>query len=192
MRELFEAYIDNKLRNIHGEYIDLVSGDIHRAVGGYPSNNHRMPVCCEVMYAKMQGNDRVISAPPKGKGATLKIRYYKSQGGLAMSIVDQKNDQENSLKNEFHNDMVAYHEIRKQKGYTATDVEKMLHDLGGYATARKLIQKEYTKGFVNLAEKRLLDYSIEALVLQPKFSSIFTETELKMCKERLEKYRSLY
>lgn len=77
MRELFEQFIDNKLTRITGEHIDLISGNIHRAVGGYPGSNHRMPVCCEVMYDRIKGDDEVIVAPPKGKGATLKIRYYK-------------------------------------------------------------------------------------------------------------------
>lgn len=57
-------------------YIDLVSGDIHRKVGGYPSNNHRMPSCCKAMYSLMKPGDEVLYAPQKGKGATLKIRYY--------------------------------------------------------------------------------------------------------------------
>lgn len=76
-REDFEQYIDVKLANMKGEFIDLVSGDVHRKIGGYPSANHRMPVCCSVMYGRMRGDDRVISAPEKGKGATLQIRYFK-------------------------------------------------------------------------------------------------------------------
>ena len=27
------------------------AGDLHRAVGGHPGTNHRMPMCCNVMYA---------------------------------------------------------------------------------------------------------------------------------------------
>lgn len=56
--------------------VDIVSGDVHRSVGGYPGTNHRMPVCCDVMYSMMKGADEILYAPPKGKGATLKIRYY--------------------------------------------------------------------------------------------------------------------
>jgi hypothetical protein len=56
-------------------FVDLTSGDIHRTVGGYPGPNHRMPICCEVMYAERRAADEIISAPPKGKGATLTIRY---------------------------------------------------------------------------------------------------------------------
>lgn len=58
------------------KYIDVMSKELHTRVGGYPGTNHRMPVCCSVMYQMMSGNDEVLSSPPKGKGATLFIRYY--------------------------------------------------------------------------------------------------------------------
>lgn len=76
-KEAFEEYIDSQISQMKGSYIDLVSGDVHRKVGGYPSNNHRMPMCCDVMYSRMRADDMVISSPPKGKGATLRIRYFK-------------------------------------------------------------------------------------------------------------------
>ncbi len=56
-------------------HVDINSGDLHGAVGDYPGKNHRMPVCCEVMYNEMKTSDEVIAAPPKGKGASLTIRY---------------------------------------------------------------------------------------------------------------------
>jgi len=57
-------------------YIEIVSGDVHRNVGGYTSSNHRMPICCDVMDSMKNEGDEIIYAPVKGKGATLKIRYY--------------------------------------------------------------------------------------------------------------------
>lgn len=57
-------------------YIDIVSGDVHRKLGGYPSTNHAMPTCCDAMYELMKPGDEIIEAPPKGKGATVKVRYY--------------------------------------------------------------------------------------------------------------------
>lgn len=56
-------------------YIDVTSGDLHRIVGGYPGRNHRMPVCCEVMKRNMKEGDQILYQPPKGQGASLKIRY---------------------------------------------------------------------------------------------------------------------
>jgi hypothetical protein len=56
-------------------YVDINSGALHRKVGGYPGTNHRMPACCDVMYAEKQSGDEIMSRPPKGKGASLTIRY---------------------------------------------------------------------------------------------------------------------
>ncbi len=58
--------------------VTVKAGDLHRQVGGYPAkagSSHRMPVCCQVMRSKMQAGDKILSAPPKGDGATLTIRY---------------------------------------------------------------------------------------------------------------------
>jgi len=58
-------------------HVDIKSGDLHRRVGGYPAPRglHRMPTCCHVMKGEMVNEDKVICAPPSGKGATLVIRY---------------------------------------------------------------------------------------------------------------------
>ncbi len=59
-------------------YLEVVSADLHREVGGYPpakGESHRMPVCCDVMRDLMSAGDMVIAEPSFGKGATLKIRY---------------------------------------------------------------------------------------------------------------------
>jgi hypothetical protein len=57
-------------------YVTINAGELHRRVGGYPSRSgHRMPVCCDVMYRERRNGDEIITAPPKGKGARLTIRY---------------------------------------------------------------------------------------------------------------------
>ncbi len=76
-RDTFEKYMDKKLKSISADYIDLTSGDIHRSLGGYPGKNHSMPICCDVMYQKMRGDDVILHTPLKGKGATVTIRYFK-------------------------------------------------------------------------------------------------------------------
>lgn len=55
--------------------IVIVSGDLHRLVGGYPGNDHRMPLCCKVMRTEMRNGDEVITEPPSGQGATLTVKY---------------------------------------------------------------------------------------------------------------------
>lgn len=51
--------------------------DLHRRVGGYPGPDHRMPMCCSAMRSAMDvaHGDRLVSAPPKGNGASLTIDY---------------------------------------------------------------------------------------------------------------------
>ena len=49
---------------------------LHNLVGGYAgTTNHRMPVCCDVMWAEKRDGDEVLKTPPSRTGATLKIRY---------------------------------------------------------------------------------------------------------------------
>lgn len=56
-------------------YLEVNSGDLHRKLGGYPGTSHQMPSCCEAMYGERKARDKIIAQPPKGKGASLTIRY---------------------------------------------------------------------------------------------------------------------
>jgi hypothetical protein len=60
------------------EYIEILSSDLHRKLGYYPGPNHRMASCCDAMYNLMDDHkgDLIVTKPPKGRGANLKIRYY--------------------------------------------------------------------------------------------------------------------
>ena len=55
--------------------VDANSGNLHRRIGGYPGQDHRMPVCCDAMHDEMKVGDEIVSQPEKGKGASLIIRY---------------------------------------------------------------------------------------------------------------------
>lgn len=69
----------NALREIFdeskGSFVDVTSRDLHRRVGGYLGRNHRMATCCNVMMAAKRSDDTILAKPPKGRGATLTIRY---------------------------------------------------------------------------------------------------------------------
>ena len=60
--------------------IEINSGQLHRDVGDYPGPNHRMPICCSVMESEKQQGDDIVSAPPKGRGASLTVRYKLPRG----------------------------------------------------------------------------------------------------------------
>lgn len=53
------------------QYIELVSGDIHKDLGLV----QRMPTVCDAMYKLMKTNEFITYSPPKGKGSKLHIKY---------------------------------------------------------------------------------------------------------------------
>jgi len=71
----FQAELSNMLAEAQQQnlpYIDIEAGTLHRRVGNYPDpQNHRMPICCNMMRQNMRDGDRITNAPPKGNGATL-------------------------------------------------------------------------------------------------------------------------
>ena len=74
----FKTYLGGLLKRAENDkksFFIIEAGDLHRQVGGYPGFNHRMPICCDVMYGMMQQGDQILHAPPKGRGASLKIQY---------------------------------------------------------------------------------------------------------------------
>ena len=55
--------------------VEVEAGKLHRQLGGYPSQRHNMPGCCNAMRAEMKTGDVIVSSPPSGFGASLTIRY---------------------------------------------------------------------------------------------------------------------
>ncbi len=87
----FQTYLGALLKRAENDresFFIIESGDLHRQVGGYPGINHRMPICCDVMYGMMQQGDQILYAPPKGKGASLKIQYQIPRTGAIMKSRD--------------------------------------------------------------------------------------------------------
>ena len=71
--ELYQVF--TSISKLCLSFVGIASGDLHRLVGSYPGEYHRMPVCCDVMNDEMMPDDEILQAPPKGKGATLIVRY---------------------------------------------------------------------------------------------------------------------
>lgn len=55
--------------------IEVNSGNLHRRIGGYPGQDHRMPICCDVLYKRMSPADSIVSQPGSGKGASVVVHY---------------------------------------------------------------------------------------------------------------------
>jgi hypothetical protein len=72
LRDEIKNYIQKMITDAFhaGEtHIDLLSKEIHTHLG----LNNRYPSVCAAMYNLQNGCDKLLSAPPKGKGATVKI-----------------------------------------------------------------------------------------------------------------------
>lgn len=77
-KEEFRALIQGKFREAsqrNARHIRLNSGELHRELGGYPGPKHSMPSCCEALYEVKKSGDMIVSAPAKGKGASLTIEF---------------------------------------------------------------------------------------------------------------------
>ncbi|HEY9722913.1 MAG TPA: hypothetical protein V6D47_12955 [Oscillatoriaceae cyanobacterium] len=59
----------------HAPFVDINARDLHHSVGGYPGNDHRMPLYCQVMKDECTPADQLLQTPPSGSGASLTIRY---------------------------------------------------------------------------------------------------------------------
>ena len=77
-KDEFDAELRARFRRARergADSVEVNSGEMHRALGGYPSQKHQMPTCCGVMHSHLKSEDEIISSPKSGKGASLTIRY---------------------------------------------------------------------------------------------------------------------
>lgn len=93
-----------------------------------------------------------------------------------------------TLEEKFHREMLSGDEtLRKDHGYNAAYYRQLVHQCGGLEAAHRLLQsRDAQAGLFKLWELGRLDLSMENLVLQPKYASLFTEDELKIARKRLE------
>ena len=94
------------------------------------------------------------------------------------------------LEKRFNEDMKnIYLTAKRELKYNATRFLQLLSEKGGTQAAKILIAKDGgTYGFEVLCEHRRLDLSVEAHVLKPEYTELFTEEERNMCRGRLEHY----
>lgn len=94
------------------------------------------------------------------------------------------------IRTEFEQAMRAvYDRARAEANYPANYFLSMLAEHGGLGTAQRLLRSPaVSDGFATLWERGRLDLTVEALVIQPQFAGLFTETELEAAKRRLEQF----
>ncbi|MDD5369407.1 MAG: hypothetical protein PHQ40_09990 [Anaerolineaceae bacterium] len=92
-----------------------------------------------------------------------------------------------SLEDEFTATLRGTSEAARQRGYVATYFIQMLEEHGGVETARQLLAKtEAQAGLYKLWELDLLCESMETVVLQERFQSLFTQSEVAEARRRLD------
>ena len=95
-----------------------------------------------------------------------------------------------SLEDELTRALEGTVKAAKARGYFPTYFMQMLAEHGGVGTAKRLLAVERPQaGLIELWRLGLLHESMEAVVLQPKFHSLFTEEELAEAFHRLEELK---
>ena len=92
-----------------------------------------------------------------------------------------------SLEEEFTKALDGTVEAAKSKNYIPTIFIRMLAEHGGVTTAGRLLDNQKSQtGLFELYHRNLLQESMEAVVLQERFLSLFTEKQLFEARRRLE------
>ena len=93
----------------------------------------------------------------------------------------------NVIKACFHEKMISiYLKAKTECNYNATRFLQMVSEQGGLEAAKSLLHVDgYSDGLVTLWEQGRLDLTMEALVLQKPWDSLFLEEELNIAQKRL-------
>jgi len=95
------------------------------------------------------------------------------------------------LEDEFNQRMQkVYLDGKTEVKFAAPLFAEMLKEHGGLETARRFIHSpDYAPGFTKLWERKRLDLTVEAVILEePKWHPLFTPEEIEICRERLRFY----
>jgi hypothetical protein len=92
------------------------------------------------------------------------------------------------LEMQFHEEMLSiYRRALEECAYNATRFLQLVTTQGGLQAAKTLLHATgLSDGFVALWQHGRLDLTMEALVLKPPWSNLFTEEELGIARKRLE------
>lgn len=133
--------------------------------------------------ADARGADFQPSMPQPNTGAIASPRLggQTPHSGQSHSLASA------NLRTELHRAMLdLYARTKRETGYDAHQFAQMLGSVGGLETARHLLHAPGpSSGFVHLWELRRLDLTAEALVLDPRFRTLFTDAEVQTATSRV-------
>ncbi len=82
-----------------------------------------------------------------------------------------------------------YRRAKREVDYTASRFHQMVSENGGLATALQLIHDPHpSEGYTALWERKRLDLTVEAMILDPKWDELFSDNDRNAAKARLKKY----
>lgn len=85
--------------------------------------------------------------------------------------------------------MSIYHRAWDEANYKASRFHQMLCEHGGVDTAQiLLLSKHVSEEYTALWEKKRLDLTVEALILEPRWHDLFTDADRDIARKRLQKY----
>ena|ERR1700719_1940845 len=91
------------------------------------------------------------------------------------------------LEEQFHEQMInIYKNAFTQAHYKATKFLEMVTMQGGLPAAKTLLHTIHLPdGFAELWQRGRLDLTMEFMLVQPPWNSLFTDDDLKVARERL-------
>jgi len=91
---------------------------------------------------------------------------------------------------EFTEELYAgYRFLVRSIRYRAKTFLEMVTLHGGVGAAQLLLKGSHTHdGFTRLWQEQMLEYSVEAVVLKPKYESLFTGDEREVARDRLRRH----
>ncbi len=96
------------------------------------------------------------------------------------------------LEREFHAKMVEVSQAERAAGRNPVRFEKMLAELGGVGTAKRLLQPRRAphQGFTALKQRRRPELTVEYWVVRAPWNALFTKDELDCARRRLTEFES--
>ena len=95
------------------------------------------------------------------------------------------------LEDEFNERMQkVYRDGKREARFGAPVFAELMKEHGGLETARRFIHSpDYAAGFTKLWERKRLDLTVEAVIVQEvKWHPLFTAEEIQICTKRLKDY----
>ena len=96
----------------------------------------------------------------------------------------------NGIEQQFDQAMLnIYIRAKDEAQYNANRFLEMLYQHRGLQTAQILLHSpNVSDGYTALWERKRLDLTVEALILQPKWDELFTDEDRNIARERLQKF----